>query len=272
MGQGADASRGGSSSSTPCAKATRLGVDIGLFNSPGWSQSGGPWVKPDQAMRYVVLPETRLRGPQRFEGKLPAPAGDFQDIAVLAFPAPAGEGERGARITARTPTAVTFEMPAPFTARSVTVQPVKAGERHGRAAGVGRRPAVPDGEEVRDRPAQPGRQRRAGAAGAGRGVVSGHDGAVLPADVSRPTASWARSDSRRRRAWRAIAEKSLVKVFQDPLPPFDFYTWPPPAEPESAGPGGRAGRRARPQQADGRRRHVALGRAGGRVDRAARGA
>ena len=24
----------------------RLGVDIGLFNSPGWSQSGGPWVKP----------------------------------------------------------------------------------------------------------------------------------------------------------------------------------------------------------------------------------
>ena len=48
-------------------------------------------------MRYVVLPETRLRGPQRFEGKLPAPPGAFQDVAVLAFPAPAGEGELAQR-------------------------------------------------------------------------------------------------------------------------------------------------------------------------------
>ena len=104
-------------------EGTRLGVDLGLFNSPGWSQSGGPWVKPGQAMRYVVLPETRLHGPQHFEGKLPAPKGEYQDIAVLAFPAPVGEGEI-AKQTARTPTLVSFEMPAPFTARSVTVQPV----------------------------------------------------------------------------------------------------------------------------------------------------
>ncbi len=30
----------------------------------------------------------------------------------------------------------------------------------------------------------------------------------------------------------SIAEKSLVKVFQDPQPPFDFYAWPTPAEPD----------------------------------------
>ena len=24
---------------------------VGLFNCPGWSQSGGPWVKPEEAMR-----------------------------------------------------------------------------------------------------------------------------------------------------------------------------------------------------------------------------
>ena len=29
----------------------RLGVNIGMFNCPGWSQSGGPWIKPEQAMR-----------------------------------------------------------------------------------------------------------------------------------------------------------------------------------------------------------------------------
>ena len=25
--------------------ATELNIEIGIFNSPGWSQSGGPWVK-----------------------------------------------------------------------------------------------------------------------------------------------------------------------------------------------------------------------------------
>ena len=74
-------------------EAGRIGVEIGLFNSPGWSQSGGPWVKPEQSMRYVSLPEVRIRGSQRFEGKLPAPTGPFQEIAVVAFPAPKGDSE-----------------------------------------------------------------------------------------------------------------------------------------------------------------------------------
>ncbi|MDR3232581.1 MAG: hypothetical protein LBT46_02755, partial [Planctomycetaceae bacterium] len=33
--------------------ATELDIEIGMFNCPGWSQSGGPWVKPTQAMRYL---------------------------------------------------------------------------------------------------------------------------------------------------------------------------------------------------------------------------
>jgi len=32
--------------------ATREGIDIGMFNSPGWSQSGGPWIKPEQTWFY----------------------------------------------------------------------------------------------------------------------------------------------------------------------------------------------------------------------------
>lgn len=78
----------------------RLGVDIGFFNSPGWSQSGGPWITTDQAMRYVVQTETRVRGPAQFEGVLPAPEGEFRDLAVLAFPMPA---EQEAPIRARPP-------------------------------------------------------------------------------------------------------------------------------------------------------------------------
>ncbi len=211
----------------------RLGVDIGLFNSPGWSQSGGPWVKPAQAMRYVAMPEIRLRGPQHFEGNLPQPPGAFQDLAVLAFPAPAGEGER-AKETARTPKGVAFEMPAPFTARSVTVQPVKpisvtaelqasdddqqyrtvkkfAIDRHRLDVNVGPVPLAP---VVASFPATTARYFRLSfSAGCEVGDIQ-----LSPA---------ARVES--------YAEKSLLKMFQEPQPPFDFYTWPLQAEPESAG-------------------------------------
>ena len=43
--------------------ASRLGIEIGLFNSPGWSQSGGPWVKPEMAMRRLVASVTVVDGP-----------------------------------------------------------------------------------------------------------------------------------------------------------------------------------------------------------------
>ncbi len=69
----------------------RMGVNLGLFNCPGWSQSGGPWIKPEQTMRYLVSSETRVTGPLNFDQKLPAPTGEFQDVAVVAFPAPADD-------------------------------------------------------------------------------------------------------------------------------------------------------------------------------------
>lgn len=67
-------------------EAARVGVKIGMFNSPGWSQSGGPWVKPEQAMRYLVSAETRVTGPAQIEKKLLKPQETFQDVALLAFP------------------------------------------------------------------------------------------------------------------------------------------------------------------------------------------
>ena len=42
--------------------ATELGIEIGIFNSPGWSQSGGPWVKPEQAMRYLTSVKAEVSG------------------------------------------------------------------------------------------------------------------------------------------------------------------------------------------------------------------
>jgi hypothetical protein len=64
----------------------RLGVDIGVFNCPGWSQSGGPWVKPEMAMRYLTYSQTTLDGPADISQKLVQPKEEFQDLFVLAFP------------------------------------------------------------------------------------------------------------------------------------------------------------------------------------------
>jgi hypothetical protein len=69
----------------------RIGVDIGAFNCPGWSQSGGPWVKPEMAMRYMTYSEAAIKGGTDINIKLGKPTAEFQDAYVLAFPAIAAE-------------------------------------------------------------------------------------------------------------------------------------------------------------------------------------
>ncbi|MDR1336627.1 MAG: glycoside hydrolase family 2 [Tannerella sp.] len=106
---------------TALKTATGLDIEIGIFNSPGWSQSGGPWVKPEQSMRYLASAEVHVTGPRKFSERLLPPeknrrdvenyldAADahlggsnrfsdrmwplvnhFQDVKVLAFPAQPG--------------------------------------------------------------------------------------------------------------------------------------------------------------------------------------
>lgn len=66
--------------------ASEKNVDIGMFNSPGWSQSGGPWVKPEEAMRYLAREEMRVEGPQKITQKFQESEDYFQQVAVMAFP------------------------------------------------------------------------------------------------------------------------------------------------------------------------------------------
>lgn len=70
----------------------RIGVRVGMFNGPGWSQSGGPWMKPEQSMRYLVSAETRVAGGAAFSGVLPKHEKMIQDVAVIAYPVPAQDG------------------------------------------------------------------------------------------------------------------------------------------------------------------------------------
>ncbi len=95
------------------AEAERLGLEIALNAGPGWTGSGGPWVRPEASMQHLVASATEVRGPGRFEVALPLPKrrpaffGDgglppeqekakndfYRDVAVLAFPTPRGGGE-----------------------------------------------------------------------------------------------------------------------------------------------------------------------------------
>ena len=72
---------------TALKTATELGIEIGIFNSPGWSQSGGPWIKPEQAMRYLTSTSCEIEGGKKISIQLDKPAKDFQDVRVIAFPA-----------------------------------------------------------------------------------------------------------------------------------------------------------------------------------------
>jgi hypothetical protein len=64
--------------------ADSLGLEMAIAGSPGWSESGGPWVPPSQAMKKVVWSETRIDGGKPFSDTLPKPpstTGRFQNIA-----------------------------------------------------------------------------------------------------------------------------------------------------------------------------------------------
>lgn len=91
---------------TTAAEAARLDLDFGVHIAGGWSESGGPWVQPQQAMKKLAWSETIVEGGRPLTVALPTPpdasgpfldyptAADlaeprlYRDVAVVAFPAP----------------------------------------------------------------------------------------------------------------------------------------------------------------------------------------
>lgn len=44
-------------------EAERLGLEVTLNAGPGWTGSGGPWVKPEQSMQHLVAAAAALSWP-----------------------------------------------------------------------------------------------------------------------------------------------------------------------------------------------------------------
>src|SRR5438309_1515775 len=70
----------------------KLGMEMAIAGSPGWSETGGPWVPPSEGMKKYVWSETLLEGGKIFKGKLahpPGSTGAFQGMGIReAFGAP----------------------------------------------------------------------------------------------------------------------------------------------------------------------------------------
>ncbi len=65
--------------------ADQLGLEEAIAGSPGWSESGGPWVPGSQGMKKYVWSETVVEGGKPFTGTLPKPpsnTGAFQNEGV----------------------------------------------------------------------------------------------------------------------------------------------------------------------------------------------
>jgi hypothetical protein len=73
------------------SQADRLGLEMAIFSSAGWSLTGGPWVKPEQAMKKLVWSQTIVEGPQSFSGIMPQPPSNNGPIRNLQ------RGGRGAQ-------------------------------------------------------------------------------------------------------------------------------------------------------------------------------
>ncbi|WP_068093547.1 glycosyl hydrolase [Novosphingobium rosa] len=67
------------------SEAERLGLELTIASSPGWSETGGPWVKPEDGLKKLVWNETRIAGGKPFRGRLaalPGITGPFQNMPI----------------------------------------------------------------------------------------------------------------------------------------------------------------------------------------------
>jgi len=134
------------------AEADRLGLEMTMHTSGGWSETGGPWVKPAEAMKKLVWSETTVEGPRKLSTTLAAPpsnSGPFQtrpyqppfrapsdeklpsfygDSAVVAFRQPEGEGSMAAARPRVTTSGGSFDPAALFDGDIVQTVELPLGE------------------------------------------------------------------------------------------------------------------------------------------------
>jgi hypothetical protein len=78
---------------TAVTTARSMNMEVAIASSPGWSETGGPWVPASQGMKKMVWSVTAFPGGKAFTFKLPHPPqvdGTFQNFQVSGRRAPDG--------------------------------------------------------------------------------------------------------------------------------------------------------------------------------------
>ena len=76
--------------------ADSLGLDVTIPSSPGFSSTGGPWVKPEEAMKKIVWREITVEGGRKIRTELPDPytnTGKFQNYGMKKGPSVVDSGQ-----------------------------------------------------------------------------------------------------------------------------------------------------------------------------------
>ena len=81
------------------SKAATLGIEVNMNDGPGWNGSGGPWVRPENAMKMLTVRTIEVPAENR-PAKIVFPPGVktfdyYKDLCVLAFPTPKAKPDLG---------------------------------------------------------------------------------------------------------------------------------------------------------------------------------
>ncbi|MGO8757924.1 MAG: glycosyl hydrolase [Terracidiphilus sp.] len=74
--------------------AHNMGMEVAIASSPGWSETGGPWVPAAEGMKKMVWSATRVEGGKPLSGTLAHPpevSGTFQNFSVPGRKTPDGK-------------------------------------------------------------------------------------------------------------------------------------------------------------------------------------
>jgi hypothetical protein len=177
--------------------------------------------------------EMRLKGPQKYSGKLPAITDAVGDIAVVAFPAPAFE-DQAVPETGRTPTTVNFQSAEPVTVRSVLINPK---DKFNITADF---QVSEDGQTYRTLKTMPV-DRSNIALNVGFMPLAPVVMAIPPTAgryfrlvFSKPCELGAIQVSSALRV-ESVYEKQLAKMYPAPMPTPNYYTWPEPPKADETG-------------------------------------
>ena len=203
---------------TALRTATELGIEIGIFNCPGWSQSGGPWIREEQSMRYVETAFTDFcaDGERVFAMDVPESV-----VSVLAFPKLKGRTcrwnfrtEKGEKFTAK------LDVPSMFTARSLVLTPAVMVNSRARLICGGETVAEFDVDRHRDNPNVGFRPMAPVSVS-----LSGCNGCQYMLEIDAPATDTITVELSENPIVGDYAGKSLAKMFQEPLPMWDHYMW-----------------------------------------------